>query len=74
MLLGHSLGSVVGLDLIRHLPPGVFVRLFVTLGSPLSTPSLWPFVRGLKEDFPYDRVGSWVNVVDGRDFIAAGDD
>jgi hypothetical protein len=70
VLLGHSLGSVVGLDLIRHLPPKTYVRLFVSLGSPLSTPGLWPFLRGLKDDFPYDRVGSWVNVVDGRDPVA----
>lgn len=70
VLVGHSLGSVVGLDLIRHLPPGVFVRSFITVGSPLSTPSAWPFLTGLASRFPYDRVGTWINVADGRDPVA----
>jgi hypothetical protein len=36
ILVAHSLGSVIALDLLQDLPPGMRIDRFVTLGSPLG--------------------------------------
>lgn len=71
VVIAHSLGSVVMLDLLRRLPPDLVVDRLITIGSPLSMGGLWPFVR-TKEHFPHDRVRSWVNVFDSRDPVTGG--
>jgi pimeloyl-ACP methyl ester carboxylesterase len=72
IILGHSLGSVVALDLLSYLPEGVRVPLFATVGSPL------PF-RAIRSiglpgviaplPFPHAKVDRWVNVVDTLDTV-----
>lgn len=72
VVLAHSLGSVVAVDLLSHLPESLFVSRLVTLGSPLALPGLWPGTKALQDRFPYQRIGSWVNVLDGRDPVTGG--
>lgn len=71
VIVAHSLGTLVALNLLDHLPPGVRVRRLVTIGSPLGFPALsrWkPFPDG----FPYWRVESWVNVWNAADPVSLG--
>ena len=68
VLLAHSLGSVVALDLLHSQP--VDLSLLVTFGSPLGVSEYWsPHWRG-EGKFPYGRLGGWVNVVNLRDPIS----
>ncbi|MBE7323718.1 hypothetical protein IEQ44_03515 [Nocardioides sp. Y6] len=71
VLVAHSLGSVIAADLLTRLPPGLRVSALLTLGSPLAS-EMWRHTRPLAADFPYDRVGAWVNVFDPRDAITFG--
>ncbi len=59
VLIGHSLGSVVALDVIARLAPGIEVSL-VTLGSPL--PGKLFHDRLEHWDTPPPNVRSWVNI------------
>jgi hypothetical protein len=72
VLIGHSLGSVVALEFLRH-NPARRVELFVTLGSPLGLRA----VRSLMPDPGFGaatgvspNVGTWVNLRDVRDPVA----
>ena len=67
IVLGHSLGAVVAIDLI-HLR-SVEVKLLVTIGSSLGAGHFWCKRWEGERKFPYDRVGGWANVVNLRDFI-----
>lgn len=72
IIIGHSLGSAVAVDIIKRLRATTHVDLLITIGSPLgSLPSLREN-SALEEYFPYDRVSSWVNVYDPRDFPTGG--
>lgn len=71
VLVAHSLGSVIAADLLTRLPPDLRVSALLTLGSPLAS-EMWKHTRVLATDFPYDRVGVWVNVYDPRDAITFG--
>ncbi|MFJ4674049.1 endopeptidase [Kitasatospora purpeofusca] len=79
VLIGHSLGSVIGYDLIRRAelaapgPTGTALHTFVTCGSPLAIPTVR---RGLAIPDgkaivlpPHIR---WVNVFDPGDIITGG--
>lgn len=70
ILIGHSLGSVVAVNLLKRLPPAVTVDMLLTLGSPLSIKPLRKI--SAFEWFPYDRVHRWVNVFDRRDIVTIG--
>ena len=72
VVLAHSLGSLVALDLLPHLPAGVSVPRLVTLGSPAGWPSLHRGPGRTDASFPYDRVGSWVNLHSPRDLVPLG--
>ncbi|VXB75607.1 hypothetical protein [Nocardioides sp. AX2bis] len=72
VVLAHSLGSLVALDLLPHLPAGVRVPRLVTLGSPAGWPSLHRGPGRTQASFPYDRVGSWVNLHSPRDLVPLG--
>ncbi len=72
IIIGHSLGSVVALDLLSFLPADVRVPLFLTLGSPLA----FRAIRGMglpgqspPLPFPHDRVDRWANLVDTFDTV-----
>ncbi|MFF8974220.1 trypsin-like serine peptidase [Streptomyces sp. NPDC014995] len=71
VLVGHSLGSVVGMDLITRLSPGVqFVHL-TTAGSPLGLDSVYSrlLVGGPKRP---DKVADWLNAWCPTDAVAIG--
>ncbi|MFF8291475.1 alpha/beta fold hydrolase [Streptomyces sp. NPDC016309] len=76
VVLGHSLGGVIAVDLLTDPPDGVSVDLLVTAGS--QAPLLYeldalpsrPYGSGLPTAFP-----RWLNVYDRRDllsYLAAG--
>ncbi|MCC8929008.1 lipase family protein [Rhodococcus sp. I2R] len=67
VIVGHSLGSVVTVDLLSRLPIDLSVRRVVTIGSPAHT-GLFAVSRGeLIGNFPYARTNSWLNFFSGRD-------
>jgi pimeloyl-ACP methyl ester carboxylesterase len=70
ILIAHSLGSVVAVDLLTKLPADLHVDLLVTIGSPLAIKHLGH--PRFEADFPYDRVGGWVNFYDTGDFVTIG--
>ncbi|OKK02536.1 hypothetical protein AMK26_23160 [Streptomyces sp. CB03234] len=76
VVLGHSLGGIIAVDLLTDPPTGVSVDLLVTVGS--QAPLLYeldalpsrPYGTGLPGAFP-----RWLNVYDRRDllsYLAAG--
>lgn len=72
IVVAHSLGSVLALDLLYHLPAANDVRLLVTIGSPLGRDVARRHLRRINDRFPAERVGPWVNVVGQWDPVAAG--
>lgn len=72
VIVAHSLGSLVAIDLLRHLPPGVRVRRLITLGSPAGVPGLWKSLPFQKDDFPFHQVGGWINVLNPFDVVTRG--
>jgi hypothetical protein len=69
ILIAHSLGSVIAVDLLTKLHPDLHIDLLLTIGSPLAIKRLGD--PGLP-DFPYDRVGGWVNLYDPGDIVTVG--
>lgn len=72
VLIGHSLGSVIAIDLLDHLPEQLHVRRFITIGSPAGSPALHENSERLLKKFPYGRVDDWSNFLDSGDPITAG--
>ena len=72
VVIGHSLGSVVALDLITHLPDEVEIAALVTVASPLSRSVLRDHLKDQRERFPYDRVQRWINVYNSGDLVPGG--
>ncbi|MFC4602985.1 hypothetical protein [Rhodococcus kronopolitis] len=72
VLIGHSLGSVVAIDLLDHLPEHVHVRRFLTIGSPASAPSLHEGSERLLKRFPYARADDWSNIFNPGDVVPGG--
>ena len=70
ILVAHSLGSVIAVDLLTKLPPSLRIELLLTVGSPLAIGRLGD--PGFGQDFPYDRVGAWVNLYDPGDIVTIG--
>lgn len=63
VVIGHSLGSLVAIDLLSHLPPDIRIRRLVTIGSPagaLGFHKARPEV--LMRSFPFHQVEGWVNL------------
>ncbi|MEU1184418.1 trypsin-like peptidase domain-containing protein [Streptomyces sp. NPDC005820] len=71
VLVGHSLGTVVALDLITRLSPGVNVVHLTTAGSPLGLDSVYNrlLVGGPKRP---DKVADWLNAWCPTDAVAIG--
>lgn len=68
VLLAHSFGSVVALDLLHSTP--IDLSMLVTFGSPLGVNDYWsPHWQG-EGKFPYGRLGSWMNMINLRDPIS----
>lgn len=72
LLIGHSLGSVVAIDLLDNLHPGLHVKRFITIGSPAGSPVLHQHSDRILKNFPYARVDDWSNFLDRLDLVTAG--
>ena len=68
VVLAHSLGSVVMVDMLSDLPCDI--DLLITLGSPLGHEAVFSAVP--VGPFPYGRIGGWVNVVHLLDPVPFG--
>ncbi|UBU15545.1 trypsin-like peptidase domain-containing protein [Nonomuraea gerenzanensis] len=71
VLVTHSLGTVVALDLLTRLDPAVEVELLVTAGSPLGLDSVHRRLL-IGEPRRPDRVARWVNAWCPIDPVAIG--
>jgi hypothetical protein len=67
VVVGHSLGSVVGYTLLRSDRRSLQIPLFVTVGSPLGIRAIRDHFRPLR--FPTS-VRAWYNAFDPRDVVA----
>ena len=72
VIVGHSLGSLVAIDLLEHLPAGITVSRLITIGSPAGLRIFHERSERLLRKFPYGRVHSWLNVVSPRDAVTSG--
>lgn len=73
VIVGHSLGSVVALDVVLHLPDTVRrVEALATLSSPLSRTFLGSLSKRTRSRFPFGRVGMWVNAFNVADLVPGG--
>lgn len=72
ILVAHSLGSVIAIDLLDHLPDELHVRRFITIGSPASVRALHEGSERLLKKFPYARVDDWSNFFSRRDIVTGG--
>lgn len=71
VLVTHSLGTVVAMDLVTRLPDAVDVALLVTAGSPLGMDTVFNRLLTKGPHRP-NRVGEWVNVWSPADPVAIG--
>ncbi|MGW6613978.1 trypsin-like serine peptidase [Streptomyces erythrochromogenes] len=72
VLVTHSLGTVVGMDLVANrLPPGMKVTLLVTAGSPLGMNAVTSRLLPPGTDRP-GSVRAWVNAWCPTDAVAIG--
>lgn len=71
ILVSHSLGTVVAMDLLTQLPRELNVRLLVTAGSPLGLDGVYRKLLGGGASRP-ERVGEWLNTWYAGDPIAIG--
>ena len=69
ILITHSLGTVIGLDVVQKLHQEK-LPLFITMGSPLG--SEWIQSRLKSNDFPQN-VARWINVYDPVDIVTQPD-
>ncbi|WP_406251984.1 serine protease [Streptomyces atratus] len=71
VLVTHSLGTVVGMDLITRLSPELDLTLLVTAGSPLGLDTVYSrlLVGGPKRP---ERVAHWLNAWCPTDAVAIG--
>ncbi|OAH63617.1 hypothetical protein AYJ66_11210 [Dietzia cinnamea] len=72
VLIGHSLGSIVAIDLLDHLPDDLHVSRFITIGSPGAARILHEKQDRLLKRFPYARVDDWTNFFVPMDPVTAG--
>ncbi|WUN89346.1 serine protease [Streptomyces bobili] len=71
VLVSHSLGTVVGMDLMTRLPPSVKLVHLTTAGSPLGLDSVYRRLLVGKPTRP-DRVADWLNAWCPTDAVAIG--
>lgn len=72
VIVAHSLGSVIAIDLLDHLSPDLQVSRFITLGSPANVDALHRGSERLLKKFPYARVDDWSNFSGLGDPITGG--
>lgn len=76
VLVTHSMGTMVGYDVLRNCTDCPPVHAFFTLGSPLGVQEVQDELRAQGRatvDFPAAKVGSWINVYDPLDPVCAAD-
>ncbi|MFF0753052.1 trypsin-like serine peptidase [Streptomyces sp. NPDC004267] len=71
VLVSHSLGTVVAMDLVTRLAPGIDLTLLVTAGSPLGLDAVYDRLLAGGPRRP-DRVAHWVNAWCPTDTVAVG--
>ncbi|MFE7543289.1 hypothetical protein [Streptomyces platensis] len=71
VLVSHSLGTVVGMDLIERLAPELDFTLLVTAGSPLGLDSVYSRLLAGGPKRP-ERVSHWLNAWCPTDAVAIG--
>ena len=71
VLVSHSLGTVVAMDLLTRLPDQVEVVQLVTAGSPLGMDTVFKRLLSGGPRHP-DRVGGWLNAWCPADAVAIG--
>ncbi len=68
VVVGHSLGSVVGYNVLKNASPAIGVQKYVTVGSPLGLKAI---KRKLDAPLAMPKcVHSWFNAMDERDVVA----
>jgi pimeloyl-ACP methyl ester carboxylesterase len=72
VIVGHSLGSLIAIDILDQMPPNLVVRRLVTLGSPAGHVVIHSYRKHLLKTFPLARVRSWANVWAALDPVPAG--
>ena len=72
VLVAHSLGSVIAIDLLDHLPADLKVKRLITIGSPAGSPFIHARTERLLKRFPYGTVGDWANLYGRGDVVTAG--
>jgi pimeloyl-ACP methyl ester carboxylesterase len=69
VVIGHSLGGIVALDLITHLPNEVTVAALVTVATPFGRPAISSHLKTARRSFPHRRVETWLNAFNPLDFV-----
>lgn len=72
VVVGHSMGSLVALDLLHDVPASVDVRGLITIGSPLSYSRFHSLQVDSQLGTAARRAEVWVNLVDPRDLVTGG--
>jgi hypothetical protein len=70
VLLTHSLGTVVGMDLVTNWASGSRIPLMVTCGSPLGIKQIYTRLRKQPQPKHPSGIDQWFNVYDPRDVVA----
>ena len=70
VLLTHSLGTVVGMDLVTNWASGSRIPLMVTCGSPLGIKQIYTKLRKQPQPKHPSGIDQWFNVYDPRDVVA----
>ena len=74
ILITHSLGTVVGLDLITRWATAYVIPLLVTCGSPLGIPQIYSRLEVQPQPRFPSGVKRWLNIYDSRDVVALEED
>ena len=72
LVIGHSMGTLVALDLLHDLPQSVNVVGLITLGSPLAYKTFHELLPANYMPQALSRAALWVNLVDQQDLITGG--
>lgn len=72
LVVAHSMGSLVALDLLHEVPKAVRVLGLITLGSPLVYPNVQQCLGDHHRERAASRSNVWVNIVDPKDPITGG--
>ncbi len=72
IVVGHSMGSLVALDLLHDLPSEVNLLGLITLGSPLGYPQFHERVADHRLSEAARRSPIWINIFDPKDIVTGG--